>query len=407
MKLFFTLLSLISISFASSLQKAIDNALPYSTVKLSTGVYEGNIVIKKPLTLLGKSSGVIIKGDGTGTVITINSSDVILKNLTITNSGKRVDKIDSAISLNNASHCEINSCNIKDTHYGIEMSMVKNSSLLNNSISTRKDEISLKGDGLKIYYSNNNIIKNNTIEHVRDITLSYSHNNSFENNTFLHNRFATHLSLSNNNIFKDNIYRYNSVAIILTMAKNTKIIHNTIESSTGAAGIGVVLKGVMNLLFEKNRLRFNAKGIYIDGQEKEKGIKRHIFDNEISHNAEAIHFHAYIKDNNITYNKIFANIDDVVKDTRGNFFPNQNIVKYNYWDRYVGFDKDKNNIGDTPHKIYQYSDRLWQHNNKIKFFYASPIMSIIDFLYAIAPFVEPNLLFEDSSPVFNETKPSL
>ena len=392
----------ISSSFANILQETIDKASPYSTLKLPTGTYEGNIVINKPLKLLGKDNGVIIKGDGKGTVITINSSDVILNNLTIINSGKRIDKIDSAISINNASHCEVNSCNIKDTHYGIEMSMVKNSVIKNSHIRTRKNEISLKGDGLKIYYSHNNLIQNNTIEHVRDVTLSYSHNNIFKNNTFLNNRFAIHINLSNNNILDNNLYRYNSVAVMIMMAKNTKIKGNTIESSTGAAGIGVVLKGVMNLLFEKNIVRFNTKGIYIDGQEKEKGLKRHIFDNEISHNGEAIHFHAYIKDNNITNNKIFANIEDVVKDTRSNFLPNQNIIKYNYWDRYAGFDKDKNDIGDTPHTIYQYSDRLWQYNNKIKFFYASPIMSIIDFLYAIAPFVEPNLLFEDSFPIFNE-----
>ena len=128
-------------------------------------------------------------------------------------------------------------------------------------------------------------------------------------------------------------------------------------------------------------------------------MKRYISHNEISYNGEAIHFHATIKDNTITHNKIFGNIDDVVKDIEGNFSPS-NIVEYNYWDRYTGFDRDKNNIGDTSHKIYQYADQLWHYNNKVKFFYGSPIMTLMNFLANLAPFVEPNLLLEDSKPIF-------
>jgi nitrous oxidase accessory protein len=182
-------------------------------------------------------------------------------------------------------------------------------------------------------------------------------------------------------------------------AKDMKVLHNTIKSSKGAAGIGVVINGVSNFRFEHNILKFNAKGIYIDGQEKEIGMKRYINHNEISYNGEAIHFHASIKDNTITHNKIFGNIDDVVKDIEGNFSP-KNVVEYNYWDRYAGFDRDRDNIGDNSHQIYQYADQLWHYNNKVKFFYGSPVMSLMNFLSNLAPFVEPNLIMEDSKPIF-------
>ena len=185
-------------------------------------------------------------------------------------------------------------------------------------------------------------------------------------------------------------------------AKDIKVLANTIESSTGAAGIALVIKGVSNFLFANNSIRFNAKAIYIDDQDKSFGMKRHIVDNEISYNGEALHFHARIKDNNISNNKIFANIDDVVVNFEGDFEAS-NIVEYNYWDRYMGFDRDNDNIGDTPHKVYQYADQLWHYNNKVKFFYGSPIMSLLNFLANLAPFIEPNLIMEDSKPVFKNT----
>ena len=399
MKFYLLLLIFIFHLEANPLQEAINTATPYSTLKLSSGTYTGNITIDKPLTIIGKESDVIIKGSGIDSVITITSSHVTLKNLTISGSGSRMDRIDSALSMKNVKQCEVNGCKIIDSLYGIDMDMVSESIIANNYITSKDLDISLRGNALKMYYANNNLIQNNTIENSRDVTLDYSHANLFKGNIFKNNRFATHISLSNNNFFDSNTYLYNSVSIMVMGAMNTMVSYNTIKSSKGAAGIGVVINGVANFRFEYNTLKFNAKGIYIDGQEKAKGMKRYINHNEIAYNGEAIHFHAYIVDNTITHNKIFGNIDDIVKDIEGNFLPS-NIVEYNYWDRYAGFDRDGDSIGDSSHQIYQYADQLWHYNNKVKFFYGSPIMSLMNFLANLAPFVEPNLLLEDSKPAF-------
>ncbi len=399
MKFFILLFIFIPYLFAITLQEAINNAKAYSTIKLSSGTYTGNILIDKPLTILSYDDNVIIDGDGVGSVITITSSDVIIKNIIIQNSGDRMDKIDSGISIKKALHVEIDNCKIQDSLYGIDMDMLSDSKITNNYISSKKKDISFRGDALKLYYSHNNLFENNIIENVRDVTLNYSNNNTFKDNTFKNNRFATHISLSHKNTIQNNTYMYNSVSIMIMGAKDMNISHNIIQSSKGAAGIGVVVKGVANFRFEHNKLSFNAKGIYIDGQEKAKGMKRYINYNEISYNKEALHFHVSIKDNTITHNKIFGNIDDVVKDISGEF-GNTNLVEYNYWDRYTGFDRDNDNIGDTPHQVYQYADQLWHYNNKVKFFYGSPIMSLLNFMSNLAPFIEPNLLIEDSKPIF-------
>jgi len=396
----FIFISILSLN-AQSLQEVLNSAPIGATLKLPNGIYKGKIIINKPVTIIGMGNNVIIKGDDIGRVITINSSNVILKNLTITNSGNRIENLDSAVFMDRVENCTITKCKILNSLYGIDMFMVSNSIFSNNNISSKKTQITFRGDALKLYYSNNNLIENNTVQNSKDITLNYSNNNKFKNNTFLYNRFSTHISRSHNNIFNNNIYKYNAVSIMIMGAKDTTITNNIIKSSKGAAGIGVMIKGVSNLRFEKNTLSYNAKGLYIDGQEKAKGMKRFINYNEISYNGEALHFHANIKDNTITHNKFFGNIDDVVKDMDG-YFSNTNIVEYNYWDRYTGFDRNNDNIGDTTHKIYQYADQLWHYNNKVKFFYASPIMTLMNFLANLAPFIEPNLLLEDSKPIFKD-----
>jgi len=398
MKHIFLLIFIVSFSLSNTLQEAINSAKSGSIIKLSKGTYIGKIIINKPLTIIGLEDNVIIKGDNTGTVISIKSSNVTLKNLTITDSGSQMITLDSGIVMDKVQNCEISNCKILNSLYGIDMIMVKNSLISDNYITSKKKDISLRGNALKVWYSNNNIFKNNTIDFSRDVTFTYSNNNIIEDNTFKNNRFSLHISLSDGNIIKNNTFMLNSVGLMIMGAKNTKVNKNDIKSSTGAAGIGVVISGISNFYFENNIVRYNAQGIYIDTKDTELGMQRYIRNNEILSNKEAIHFHAAIKNNTITNNIIVGNIEDIVKDVKGNF-TNSNLIEYNYWDRYTGFDKNKDNIGDNSHKVFQYADQLWHYNNKIKFFYASPVMTLMNFLTNLAPFVEPNLLLEDTKPL--------
>lgn len=68
----FALLALILPLFgANVLQEAIDAAPSGSILRLPKGVYKGNLVINKPLTIIGKEAGVVIDGENKGTVIQI------------------------------------------------------------------------------------------------------------------------------------------------------------------------------------------------------------------------------------------------------------------------------------------------------------------------------------------------
>lgn len=383
---------------ANILQETIDSAPLGATLKLPSGIYKGNIVINKPLTIVGNDEDVIIDAQGRGKVITINSSYVTLKNLTIRNSGTQMHNLDSAIFINKSKNVVITKCKIIDALYGIDMLMVSDSNISNNFITSYENDIGLRGDALKIWHSHNNTISNNTINKVRDVSINYSNNNIIKNNDISNSRFALQIDHSKDNIIKENRFRYNSVSLMLMMTKNTKIINNSIQSSKGAAGIGVMLKGGSNLLFSHNKLRYNAKGIYIDSKWTEMKMNRYITNNEISYNKEAIHFHLTIRNNTFTHNKFVGNIDDIVKSTQG-YETKSNVVEYNYWDRYTGFDKNNDNIGDTSHVMYQYADRLWHYNNKVKFFYGSPIMALLNFLAQVAPFIDPILLMQDSKPI--------
>ncbi|KAB7886455.1 nitrous oxide reductase family maturation protein NosD [Poseidonibacter ostreae] len=389
--IFFNVLS------ANLLQDAIDKAPSGSILKLPKGVYKGSIKIDKPITIIGKEDGVIIDGEQTGTVITITGPYVTLRNLTIVGSGNRHDSLDAAIKISNSKQSEISDCIIKDSLFGIDIAMTNNSLFSNNYITSKDLELGLRGDGLRLWYSNDNIVKNNKLIKSRDMVVWYSHGNQILSNYGEQNRYSLHFMYAGKNIVKDNNYKLNSVGIFFMYSKDTIATGNTITSSQGATGMGIGLKDVSNFTLEDNTIIYCAQGIYIDRSPFEPDTKNWINNNKILYNSEALHFHSLSENNVIKKNTILGNIEDIVNDSRG-AKTNENEILGNYWDNYEGFDKDGDNIGDTSHKVFQYADQLWMYNKDVKFFYGSPVISLLNFLSKLAPFSQPVFLLEDTEP---------
>jgi len=396
-KLLLTLLSLLSILNANMLQDAIDNAPSGSILKLPKGVYRGSITINKPISIIGKEDGVIIDGDGNDTVITTNGSFITLSNLEIRNSGNRHHNLDAGIKMNSGKQNEISNCRIIDCLFGIDMQMVSNSIIKNNYITSKDVDLGLRGDGLRLWYSNDNIVKNNKLYKSRDMVVWYSHGNIIESNIGEHGRYSLHFMYAGKNIVKNNRYKFNSVGIFFMYSKDTVATGNLIQSSLGATGMGMGLKDVSNFTIKNNTIIYCAQGLYIDRSPFEPDTHNWIIGNKVLYNAEALHFHSLSENNVIKDNTIMGNIEDIVNDSRGSK-TNENEIVGNYWDNYEGFDRDGNNIGDTSHKVYQYADQLWVYNPDVKFFYGSPVISLLNFLAKLAPFSKPLFIMEDKEP---------
>jgi nitrous oxidase accessory protein len=396
-----TIVLLVSLS-ANSLQDAIDKAPVGSVLKLYAGVYKGSIVINKPLSIIGQEDGVIIDGENSGNVIQITSSFVTLKNLTIINSGSRHENLDGAISMHKEEvskikQCEISHCIIKNCLFGIDMQMVDNSIVSHNQITSKELPLGLRGDGLRLWYSNNNIIKENSLIKSRDMVVWYSHGNLIEKNFGKYNRYSLHFMYAGKNFVKDNVYENNSVGIFFMYSQDSIATGNTVKSSLGATGMGIGLKDCSNFTLKDNTVIYCAQGLYVDRSPFEPDTHNFIEGNKILYNAEAIHFHSLSVDNIIKDNTVMGNIEDIVNDSKRDRIHENEIVG-NYWDNYEGFDNNNDGIGDTSHKVYRYADQLWIYNSDVKFFYGSPVISLLNFLAKLAPFSKPLFLMEDKKP---------
>jgi nitrous oxidase accessory protein len=390
-----------SVFAASVLQQAIDNAKPGSKLTLPEGVYVGNIVINKPLMIEGKSHKTVIRGDGNGTVVRINASHVTLKNLSIRHSGAEHERVDAGISLQKAAYCRIENCRITDALFGIDMAEVTHSEIIGNYIESKPFALGLRGDGIRLWYSNDNHLAKNHLYRSRDFVVWYSHGNLIEKNTGEYGRYSLHFMYTGKNIVKDNVYKHNSVGIFFMYSQDTVATGNVIENSLGTTGLGIGMKDASNFTLKDNTIIYCARGLFIDRSPYEPDTVNTIENNRIIYNSEGIHFHSLSLNNRFIGNIFKGNIENVINDSY-NTKVTENYFDGNYWDDYEGFDRNGDGIGDNPYTYYAYADKIWLLNPNLKFFYGSPVISILNFLAKLAPFSEPVKLVSDKHPKMHE-----
>lgn len=397
-KLILLLLFSSSFIFAFELQEAIDKAPIGSKITLAQGEYHGNLVINKPLTIDGVDKKAKIIGDGNSSVITIKSSNVVIKNLTILNSGFSVENIDSAIFAKEVNNITIENNHISDSLFGVNFEQVNRSKIIDNFITSKDLELGIRGDAIRLWSSHDNQLLSNRIYKSRDFVLWYSSGNNIENNYGSYNRYSLHFMYAGRNMVRNNLFEYNSVGIFFMYSSGTIAISNTVKNSLGAFGVGIGMKDSSNFTLLENNLIYNPRGLYLD-QSPYHPRTVNIFErNNILYNSSGIQFQVSRERSIFNENVIKGNIEAVVSDTPRNNL-SINDWNANYWDMYEGFDKNGDGYGDIPYKHYVYADKLWLYNPNVKFFYGSVIMDLLNFLAKFIPFSEPELLAVDNKPM--------
>ena len=384
----------------NTLQEAINNAKPGSLLTLPAGIYRGKIVIDKPLIIKGIKKKTIIEGDGKGTVIRIKSSYVTLKNLTIRNSGSNHQGIDSGVSIKKAKHCNIIHCRFINDLFGINMEKASDCNISYNYITSKPFAVGLRGDAVKLWYSNDNELSHNYVTKSRDFVVWFSNGNVIEYNYAQYSRYSLHFMYTGKNFVRHNLYKHNVAGIFFMYSQDTIATDNVIEDSSGTEGLGIGLQAGSNFTIKNNTIIYCAIGFFLNRSSFHVDTYNHIYNNKLLYNSVGVKFLTMSKRNIFKGNIFKGNIEDIVNASASNSkYAKDNVWDGNYWDDYQGFDRNNNGIGDTPYVDYLYANKIWLVDSNIKFFYGSPVMSIINFLDKLAPFSKPIILAIDKHPV--------
>ncbi len=384
-------------SKAISLQKLIDNAKPGDYIKLQKAFYTGPVYIRKNgITIDGQGES-ILSGMGIKSVIYIEADSVTVKNLIIQESGGSHDKIDCGVKIKGNFNF-VENCRIRECLFGVDVFQSDNNKIFHNEISSlSRRSIALKGDAIRFWYSKYNVVGNNYWHGVRDMVVWYSSDNLFIQNKGVGNRYSIHFMYAHNNRIQDNEFYNNSVGVFLMYSEKTIMVGNLIQGSQGVSGMCLGMKETSSNQILNNRFIYSAQGIHFDVAPFVPEKINTIEGNEIAFCGSGMFFHTNQEGNLIRHNYFHNNLSQVTAEGRT---ASKNVWEYNYFDDYQGFDRNKDNIGDTPYKLYTYVEHLWDFNKYVKFFYGAPILVVLDFLERLAPFSEPKFVLKDDKPMF-------
>ncbi len=363
------------------------------TLRAEPGTYSGPVVIRKPMTIDGHGK-ITIDGGGSGTVVTIEADGVVLRNLHIVNSGDSHDRVDAGI-LVAADHCVIEGNKIENTLFGIHLRKADGNRIRGNFVRSKKYDLSMRGDGLRLWYSHDNRVENNRFDGVRDLVVTNSSDNRFIGNEIRNSRIGMEFVFSPDNEVSGNTLTDNATGITVLYSDELLISGNRISRMRRLTGSGLAFKESSQVVIEDNRIVHCAVGLRANAPIHPENIL-YARRNTLLFNDIAMYFYGEKGGHVIHDNDFIGNFADVVGSA--SMTVRDNDWLHNHWDRYTGYDFDHDGIGDQPHDIYLYSDRIWRDRPMARFFRGSPTLTVIDFVEKLAPLSPPERVLRDAAP---------
>ncbi|WP_082914697.1 nitrous oxide reductase family maturation protein NosD [Paramagnetospirillum marisnigri] len=378
---------------SSLIQALIDMAQPGQEVVPPPGRYKG-VKVTRPIILDGKGK-VTFDGGGEGSVLWITTNGATVRNLRLINSGVGHPQQDAAIQVRGNDNV-IEDNRMEDVLFGIAMERSDRNIVRRNHYLGKPFNMQRRGDGIKLWYSNDNLLTENEFRGGRDIVFWYANGNRFVANRQSGGRYGLHLMKSSDNIAENNQFIDNMTGISMMYDSGDIIRNNYVARAVGAVGTCMSLKESSDVVIENNDLMYCSSGIAIDVAPYEPGTKNRIKGNRIAFNDIAISFLNDWKDSIFTGNLLTGNITEVA--IYGGGSAKRNVWEGNRWEDYQGFDRNGDGVGDKSHRVYGYAGRVWMDVPNTKFFKGTPLLEVLDFLDRLAPFSEPVLLLEDKTP---------
>ena len=379
-----------SISAALHKAKAKDEILIYGKK-----IYKERLVIQKPITLKGVGTP-IIDGGQRGDVIKVNADNVTIEGLQIQNSARSSQVDYCGVHVKDAQFVTVRNCVFRKNQFSVMFQNCKNGLIANNNISSNITYNPIMGNAVHCWKSDNMHITGNNIGHNRDgIYLEFVNNSHIDHNTVSGcARYGLHFMFSHFNVYNSNRFNHNQAGVAVMFAHNVEMINNTFEFNRGTSSYGLLIKELQYSTIKWNRFLDNTVGLLIDG-----GSDLNVHHNVIKNNGWGMRLISASTNDTIVHNNILGNTFDMTT----NVSYNRNNVNGNYWDKYEGYDLNKDGYGDVPFHPLSLFSMLAEQNENVLFFFHSFLMNLLDATEKVLPSITPDN-YVDNYPHMNPYK---
>lgn len=375
----------------SSIQKAIDASQKGDTIFVHAGLYkEHTITINKALILKGIDYPVL-DGEKKFEIVAVKANHVTVEGFKIQHSGTSSLYDIAGIKIYNCKNVAIINNILDDTFFGIYSLYSNNCTIKNNTLIAYTKMQQESGNGIHCWRCDSMQIAHNNISGHRDgiyfefVTASIIGQNTSTKNL----RYGLHFMFSHNNSYVSNIFKNNGAGVAVMFTHGVKMLNNTFEDNSGDASYGLLLKEISDSYIQGNHFINNTSGIFMEGCSRIQ-LQKNLFED----NGRAMQIQASCESDTITQNNFIGNTFDVC--TNGSLVLNK--FRNNYWDKYEGYDLNKDKIGDVPYRPVSMYSMLVEQNPTMMMLFRSFIVSVLDKTEKILPSLIPEDL-KDEAPL--------
>jgi nitrous oxidase accessory protein len=330
----------------------------------------------------------VLDGEKKYEIFTVSGSSITIKGFQFQNCGQSAMNDYASIKITDSKNILIESNRVINSYFGIHFSNSSFITIRNNKIIGTPTTEQNTGNGIHLWKCNNATIDNNYITGHRDgiyfefVTSSTIQNNRSEKNI----RYGLHFMFSNSDNYLKNTFSNNGAGVAVMYSHKVKMEGNNFELNWGPSSYGILLKDITDSYIQNNIFYKNSVAIHMEGSSRINA-----FQNVFKENGWAIKVQASCDDNNFYQNNFYGNSFDIA--TNGTMVLNK--FYNNYWDKYEGYDRNKDGIGDVPyHPVSMYSMIVEQNPNSL-ILLRSFMVSLLDKAEKAIPSLTPENLIDD------------
>lgn len=373
-----------------TIKQAIERASLGDTIVVKPGIYrEGTISINRPLVLLGEGKPVI-DGEKKYQVFSVTGKSITISGFRIVNSGTSSIKDLAGVGAIETDSLILRDNDFEDTFFGIHISNSRHTIIVNNRLRAGTHSEYQTGNGIHLWQCTQATILNNRVTGHRDgiyfefVTRSVIEDNVCDKNQ----RYGLHFMFSHDDEYHRNVFRENGAGVAVMYTRNVTMTYNLFERNLGNSVYGLLLKDISDSNVNHNRFIQNTIAVYMEGTSRTE-FKENIF----VLNGWGVRLQASCDGNSFTRNNFKGNTFDFA--TNGTLVLNS--VNGNYWDKYQGYDLNKDGIGDIAYRPVNLYTMIVERIPTAVLLWRSFLVFLLDRAEKVFPAVTPENL-KDNYP---------
>lgn len=375
-----------------NLTNALRSTADCDTVRVHPGTYaEGTITIERSVVLLGEGWPVI-DGGGKGEVIIVKAPHVTISGFVVRGTAISDLYDNAAIKCISSSDLTITGNRVEGCFFGIYLSSVQRATIADNRVTG--DPATPEGrraNGIHLWKCDHIEVLRNTVFHHRDgIYFEFVTDSRIDADTTAFNaRYGLHFMFSHRDSYTRNLFHDNGAGVAVMFTREVTMTDNRFLRNRGASAYGLLLKEINDVHIERNTFADNTVGMMVDGCNRAT-----ITGNSFSANGWAMRLFANSTATVLERNTFTGNTFDVT--TNGDLV--LGTIRGNYWDRYAGYDLDRDGSGDVPYRPMNLFAVVTERMPFAMLLSRSLMVNLLDNAERTVPELTPKAL-EDTAPL--------